>query len=186
MEAVIERGEGAPGIRLHQDAFHMRSLALYELLGFDVKEPIAVVSGKPRSAPVEGVDVRPLGEDDLDECANLCKKVHGFERTNELRDSIQAFAPFVARRDGRIVAYASSVTFWPLNHGVAETEDDMTALLQAAAAAVEEPLAFLVPLRTGLFRWCLEEGLRLVKPMNLMARGEYREPRGSWLPSVLY
>jgi hypothetical protein len=34
MEAVIGRGEGAPGIRLQQDAFHMRSLALYELLGF--------------------------------------------------------------------------------------------------------------------------------------------------------
>jgi GNAT superfamily N-acetyltransferase len=186
MEAVIERGEGAPGIRLQQDAFHMRSLALYELLGFDVKEPIGVVSGKLRSAPVEGVDVRPLEEGDLDECAALCKKVHGFERTNELRDAIQAFAPFVATRDGRIVAYASSVTFWPLNHGVADSEDDMTALLQAAAAAVEEPLAFLVPLRTGLFRWCLEEGLRLVKPMNLMARGDYREPRGSWLPSVLY
>ena len=186
MEAVIERGEGAPGIRLQQDAFHMRSLALYRLLGFDVKEPIGVVSGKPRSAAVEGVDVRPLEDGDLDECATLCKKVHGFERTNELRDSIQAFAPFVARRDGRIVAYASSVTFWPLNHGVAESEDDMTALLQAAAAAVEEPLAFLVPLRTGLFRWCLEEGLGLEKPMNLMARGEYREPRGAWLPSVLH
>jgi GNAT superfamily N-acetyltransferase len=186
MEAVIERAEGAPGIRLQQDAFHMRSLALYELLGFDVKEPVVVVSGKPRSAAVEGVDVRRLEEADLDECGALCQKVHGFERTNELRDSIQAFAPFVAVRDGRIVAYASSVTFWPLNHAVAESDDDMTALLQAAAAAVEEPLAFLVPLRTGLFRWCLEQGLRLVKPMNLMARGEYREPRGAWLPSVLY
>ena len=186
MEAVIERGKGAPGIRLQQDAFHMRSLALYELLGFDVKEPIVVVSGTPRSALVQGVDVRPLEEGDLDECAALCKKVHGFERTNELRDSIQAFAPFVAMRDGRIVAYASSVTFWPLNHGVAESEDDLTALLQAAAAAMEDPLAFLVPLRSGLFRWCLEEGLRLVKPMNLMALGEYREPSGAWLPSVLY
>ena len=49
-----------------------------------------------------------------------------------------------------------------------------------------EPLAFLVPLRTGLFRWGLEEGLRLVKPMNLMALGEYQEPRGSWFPSVIY
>ena len=186
MEAVMERGEGAPGIRLQQDAFHMRSLSLYELLGFDVKEPVAVISGKPRSGPVQGVDVRPLEEDDLEECAALCKQVHGFERTNELRDSIQAFAPFVAMRDRRIVAYASSVTFWPLNHGVAEGEDDMTALLQGAAAAVEDPLAFLVPLRTGLFRWCLEEGLRLVKPMNLMALGEYREPSGAWLPSVLY
>jgi predicted N-acetyltransferase YhbS len=186
MEAVMQRGDGAPGIRLQQDAFHMRSLALYELLGFDLKEPVAVISGTPRSAPVQGVDVRPLEEGDLDECAALCKKVQGFERTNELRDSIQAFAPFVATRDDRIVAYASNVTFWPLNHGVAESEDDMTALLQGAAGAVDEPLAFLVPLRTGLFRWCLEEGLRLVKPMNLMALGEYQEPRGSWLPSVLY
>ena len=52
----------------------------------------------------------------------------------------------------------------------------MTALLQGAAAAVEEPIAFLVPLRTGLIRWRLGEGLRLVKPMNLMALGESREP----------
>jgi hypothetical protein len=37
-----------------------------------------------------------------------------------------------------------------------------------------------------LLRWGLEEGLRLVKPMNLMALGEYQEPRGSWFPSVLY
>jgi hypothetical protein len=51
---------------------------------------------------------------------------------------------------------------------------------------VEDPIAFLVPLRSGLFRWTLAEGLRLVKPMNLMALGEYQEPRGSWFPSVLY
>jgi hypothetical protein len=51
---------------------------------------------------------------------------------------------------------------------------------------VEEPLAFLVPLRAGLLRWCLEEGLRLQKPMNLMAIGDYREPQGSWFPSVIY
>jgi predicted N-acetyltransferase YhbS len=186
MEAVMERGSGAPGIRLLQDAFNMRSLSLYASLGFDVKEPAAVFGGKPRSGPVPGVDVRPLEEGDLDECEALCKKVHGFERTNELRDSIQAFAPFVAVRDGRVTAYASSVTFWPLNHGVAESEEDITALLQGAAPAVEEPLAFLVPLRAGLLRWCLEEGLRLQKPMNLMAVGDYREPRGSWFPSVLY
>jgi predicted N-acetyltransferase YhbS len=186
MEAVMERGEGAPGIRLQQDAFHMRSLSLYESLGFDVKEPVAVITGEPRSDPVPGVEVRPLEEGDLDECAALGEKVHGFARTNALRDSIQASAPFVAVRDGSIVAYASGVTFWPMNHGVAESEDDMKALLQGAAAAVDEPLRFLVPLRTGLFRWGLEEGLRLVKPMNLMAVGEYQEPRGSWFPSVLY
>jgi predicted N-acetyltransferase YhbS len=186
MEAVMQRGEGAVGIRLLQDAFNMRSLSLYALLGFDLKEPVAVISGKPRSGPAQGVEVRALDEGDLDECEALCKKVHGFERTNELRNSIQAFSPCVAVREGRIAAYASSVTFWPVSHGVAESHDDMTALLQGAAAAVEEPLAFLVPLRTRLFQWALHEGLRPVKPMNLMALGEYREPRGSWFPSVLY
>ena len=185
MEAVIERGKDAPGIRLLQDAFHMRSLCLYESLGFDVKEPTAVTAGKPRSGPVEGVEVRPLAEGDLEECAALCERVHGFPR-DELRDAMHVLAPFVAVRDGNITAYASSVNFWPMNHGVAESERDMTALLRGAAAATGEPLAFLVPLRSPLFRWSLTEGLRLVKPMNLMAMGEYPEPRGSWFPSVLY
>lgn len=186
MRAVLERGEGAPGIRLLQDAFNMRSLSLYESLGFDVKEPVAVVTGTPRSGPVEGMEVRPLEEADLDECASLSTQVHGFQRTNELRDAIQAFDPFVAERAGRLVAYASAVTFWPMNHGVSESEDDMKALLRGAAAAVENPLALLVPLRSGLFRWGLGEGLRLVKPMNLMATGEYQSPRSPWFPSVLY
>jgi GNAT superfamily N-acetyltransferase len=186
MEAVLERGEGAPGIRLLQDAFHMRSLSLYASLGFDVKESVVVIAGEPSSGPTDDAEVRALEEGDLDECEALCKKVHGFERTNELRDSIQAFKPFVAVRNGRVTAYASSVVFWPMNHGVAESEEDMQALLGGAAAAVNEPIAFLVPLRSGLFRWSLEAGLRLVKPMNLMALGEYQEPRGSWFPSVLY
>ena len=186
MEAVMERGRGAAGVRLLQDAFHMRSLSLYASLGFEVKESVVVTSGKPRSEPVGGGEVRPITEDDLEHCEALCKKVHGFERTNELRDAMQAFAPFVAIREGRITAYASNVTFWPMAHGVAESDEDMKALLLGAAAAVEEPIAFLVPIRSGLFRWCLAEGLRLVKPMNLMAVGEYHEPSGSWFPNVLY
>lgn len=186
MQAVLEQAQGASGVRLLQDAFHMRSLALYESLGFDVKDSVAVVAGKPRSDPLGGLQVRPLEEDDLESCAALCTKVHGYERTNELRDAMHAFAPFVGVRDGQIVAYATAVTFWPMNHGVAESDDDLMGLLLGAAAAIEEPLAFLVPLRSGLFRWCLEQGLRLVKPMNLMALGDYQEPRGGWFPSVLY
>ena len=186
MEAVLERGKEAPGIRLLQDAFHMRSLALYEMLGFDVKEGVAVVTGKPRESALPDHEVRPLEDQDLDACEQLCLAVHGYERTNELRDAKQAFTPFVALRDGRIVAYASAVSFWPMNHGVAETAADMEALLVGAAASIDESLAFLVPLRSELFRWSLEQGLRLVKPMNVMALGHYREPQGSWFPSVLY
>jgi predicted N-acetyltransferase YhbS len=186
MEAVLERGEGASGIRLLQDGFHMRSLSLYASLGFDVKEPVVVVSGNPSHGPVDDVEVRALEEGDLDQCEALCKKVHGFERTNELRDARQVFKAFVAVRDGRITAYASSVVFWPMNHGVAESAEDMQALLLGAAPAVDEPIAFLAPLRSELFRWSLGTGLRSVKPMNLMALGSYQAPRGSWFPSVLY
>jgi predicted N-acetyltransferase YhbS len=186
MQAALERGERAPGVRLLQDAFHLRSLSLYESLGFDVKEPVALASGKPRSGPDPAIQVRPLEERDLDECEGLCQSVHGYERTNELRDALQAFSPLVGVRDGRITAYAASVTFWPMNHGVAESEEDTKALLRGAGEAVDGPLALLVPLRYGLFRWCLEEGLRLVKPMNLMALGDYQEPHGGWFPSVLY
>jgi hypothetical protein len=186
MEAVIERGKGAPGTRLLQDSFNMLSLSLYASLGFEEREPVVVMSGKPTSGPVDGIDVRPVREADLEECEALCKKVHGFERTNELRGAMQAFAPFVALRDGRVTAYATTLTFWPMAHGVAETDEDMQALLRGVAPAVDDPLAILVPLRSGLFRWCLAEGLRSLKPMNLMTLGAYQEPQGSWFPSVLY
>jgi hypothetical protein len=37
-----------------------------------------------------------------------------------------------------------------------------------------------------LFRWCLDNGLRVVEPMTLMSVGLYNEPVGAFLPSVLY
>ena len=186
MEAVLERGAEAAGIRLLQDGFNMRSLSLYRSLGFEVKEPVAVASGRLSNSPSDEVEVRALEEGDLEECGELCRRVHGFERSGDLRDSMQAFRPLVALRDGRIVGYASSPAFWQMNHGVAETDDDMKALLLGASAASDDPITFLAPLRSPLFGWALGEGLRLVKPMNLMALGEYQEPRGSWYPSVLY
>ena len=130
-----------------------------------------------------------MEEDHLEDCGRLCLGIHGFPRTNELRDAIAMpmLHPFVAVREGRVVAYASSVSFWQLAHGVAQAEEDMTALLLGAAAASEYPIDLLLPIRqSGLFRWFLGEGLRVVKPMTLMTLGEYREPQGSWFPSVLY
>jgi predicted N-acetyltransferase YhbS len=189
MEAVLERGKDAPGIRLVQDGFHMRSLSLYTSLGFEVTASCILMNGTPEPTPDgrgKDVDVRPLTEDDLEECEALCRKVHGFTRTGALRDSLQAFAPQVAVRDGRIVAYATTLSFWPMAYGVAETDDDMKGLLLGAKEMTEEPLALLVPLQSGLFRWCLAGGMRAIKPMNVMSRGSYEEPQGAWFPSVLY
>jgi hypothetical protein len=46
---------------------------------------------------------------------------------------------------------------------------------------------FLLPTRNGeMFRWCLQNDLRLVHQMTLMTIGLYNEPAGAYLPSVLY
>lgn len=187
MEAVIERGKDAAGIRLVQAAFNTRSMSLYASLGFDVKEPLANMAGTPAGEIPKGLTVRPMKIEDLKECAELCKRVHGFERTGELSLALTAFKPFVAIRDDRIVAYISTVSFWPLNHGVAETEDDMFGLLIGASGHIDEPLSLLVPTRQASFhRWALRSGLRMVQPLTLMTMGEYNEPAGCYFPSVLY
>jgi hypothetical protein len=45
----------------------------------------------------------------------------------------------------------------------------------------------MVPARNAsLFRWCLENGLRVVQPNTLMSMGLYDEPAGAWIPSILF
>ncbi len=67
-----------------------------------------------------------------------------------------------------------------------EAEADIRALILGAAAG-GKALSFLLPTRqAALFRWCLERGLRAVKPMTLMTIGHYREPEGAYMPSVFY
>ena len=182
----ITRGAGARSARGVEDSYNMASNALYASLGMDLVETLALMSGKPTGALPSGVQVRPLEERDLEECGALARRVHGFERTQELRWARQFFPAFVAVREGRIRAYASALTLWPMNHGVAESDEDMQALLCGASSALSEPIGLLVPRRTPLFRWALGKGLRMLKPMNLVVAGEYREPRGSWFPNVLY
>ena len=189
MQAVIDRGAGGAGIRLLQDAFNVRSLSLYASLGFDVAEPIALMTGRPRMAPVAAVDVRPLEDADIPEAEHLHRRVHGFERTAELRDALAApgMAPTVAIRGDRIVAYATTLTFFPGAHAVAESDADVLALIAGTLAAQDAPASFLVPTRQArLFRSLLAMGLRVVKPMVYMTIGEYRRPNGAWIPTVLY
>lgn len=187
MKAVIERGRGAAGVRLLQDSFNSASLSLYASLGFEVKEPLALVEGKPAGDIPAGYEVRPMRGEDGGAVAELCQRVHGFSRAGELKGMAPALRPFVAVRGGRLTGYASAPHSWPLGHAVAEGEEDLRALLAGAAALTGEPLSFLLPTRqAGLFRWCLGEGMRVVKTMTLMTTGEYREPRGSYLTSVLY
>jgi len=194
MEAVIERGKQsinekrAVGIRLCQDTYNSTSLSLYTSLGFDVREPLALIEGELHGDVPPDVTVRAIKEEDYEGCAELCRVVHGVDRLNELKHTPPFLTSFVAIRDGRVTAYASGPQFWAMNHAVSETESDMHALLVGAANLSQgQSVSFLLPMRQqSLFRWCLQKGLKVVKPMTLMTTGEYQEPKSCYLPSVGY
>lgn len=187
MQNVIERGQKAKGIRLVQDAFNTASMSLYTALGFNIVEPLVVMSGVVEGDLPENVEVRPVAEADYDACDELCAKVHGFSRGEELRMTAQMMSAFVVERDGKIVGYAAAPHSWQMNHAVAETNEDMCNLLVGAGNLSQMPLSFLLPARNGdLFRWGLSQKMKVVKPMSLMAMGAYQELKGCFLPSVLY
>ena len=186
MEAVIERASGAMSIRLLQESYNLTSMSLYTSLGFDIREPLLYLKGKPRSSAPVGYEVRRAKPEYLEDCVKLCEKVHGFNRANELRDSMSQRMSYVAMRGGHLAAYVSNPTSFA-GHGVAETDRDLQALLLGAATAIGQPIAFLLPSRNAIMlRWALNEGLRANRPMTLMSIGKYQEPQGSWISSIQY
>ena len=185
MQAVMTRATERKfaGIRLVQAAYHNRSLSLYAKLGFVVREPLSCMQGSAIQKLLPGYRVRPAQAGDLVACNDLCLRVHGHDRAGELYDAIQQGTAVVVEYRGSVTAYASSVAFF--GHAVGETNEDLKALI-AAAPAFQGP-GILVPTRNaGLFRWCLENGLRVVHPMTLMTVGLYDEPAGAYLPSILF
>jgi GNAT superfamily N-acetyltransferase len=184
---VLRRAGSARGVRLLQDAFNTRSLALYISLGFDVKEPILLMRGFPSDTSRVAVKVRPIDLADLDSCSALCRDVHGFDRRRELSDAVRVKpgSALLGVRDERVVAYASG--FGTFHHAVAASDNDMRALISAATGVRQAELELLLPARNArLLRWCTKQGMTVVKQMTLMAIGVYSEPHGSWIPSVLY
>ena len=174
---------GFVGTRLVQSAYHNRSLALYSKLGFDAREALSAFQGPPIGKKLAGHSVRAAAPDDVQACDALCRAVHGHDRSAELSEAITQGTATVVERHDRITGYATVVGFF--GHTVAETNDDLEALI--AAAPVFPGPGFLLPTRNSdVFRWCLAQGLRVVQPMTLMSIGLYNDPRGAFMPSVLY
>lgn len=185
MQAVMTRAaeRKLAGVRLVQAAYHNRSLSLYAKLGFVVREPLACMQGPAIQKTPPGYRLRAAEPDDFATCNDLCVRVHGHDRGGELKDAIQQGTAVVAESGGRIRAYASSIAFF--GHAVGESNQDVEALI-SAAREFQGP-GILVPTRNaGLFRWCLENRLRVVQPMTLMTTGLYNEPAGAYLPSILF
>jgi predicted N-acetyltransferase YhbS len=185
MLAVLDRAreQAFPGVRLLQAAYHNRSLSLYAKLGFDVREPILNLHGEPLTTRTPGYPIRPARDGDASACNELCRAVHGHDRAGEVADAVAQDTLRVVERQGRITGYATGIGFF--HHAVAETNDDLQALI-ADAAEFTGP-GFLVPARDGpLVRWCLQHRFRLRMVTTLMTIGLYNEPQGSYLPSILY
>lgn len=185
MQAVLDRSREckAPSVRLLQSAFHNRSLSLYTKLGFDPREPMSLMQGTPLQFRIDGTIVRAAAMSDLDAANRLCERVHGHNRTGELRDAIGQGIARVVERQGRVTGYVSA--FGYLGHAVGESNLDLEALI-AATDGFGSP-GMIVPTRNAeLFRWCLEKGLHVQQPLTLMTMGLYNEPAGAYLPSILY
>jgi predicted N-acetyltransferase YhbS len=188
MKNVMERAanKNFPAIRLLQTSYNSQSLSLYVNLGFEIREPISNMQGKPIQKVIPGRDVRKATESDLKRCNAICKEIHGHDRNGELRESItQGTAQVVLCRD-RITGYTTGLTFF--NHSVGFTNDDIMALIGSSLTndSYGGP-GILIPSRnTQLLRWCLDNGLRIVQQLTLMTVGLYNEPAGSYMPSVLY
>ena len=173
------RKQGYEMVRLCQDAFNMQSLALYASVGFDTKEPIAYLHLSNAAPPDPAF--RPATAADLDAMDELCRSIYRISRKAEIATLLQLGFPVFVLDRGHIAGYLSGII---VGHGVAETDDDMLALLAGTGTAVPDAHAF-VPLRSGeLYRRALAAGHRNIKVMNLMALGPYDEPQGTYCPSV--
>ena len=185
LEAAIgeARRLGIESVRLVQSPAHLRSLVLYAKVGFDVREPLVLMQGSLPAPKAGAARVRPATEEDVAACNMVCRRVHGLEREHELRRAIQQGVATVAERGGELVGYAAGLGF--LGHAVAETTDDLKALI-AAAPAILGP-GFFVPTRNGeLLRWLLNAGMRAAWPATLMSLGPYQPPAGPFLPSIAF
>jgi hypothetical protein len=185
MQAVIRRAteRAAPGIRLVQSAYHNRSLSLYAKLGFHVRDVLACIQGTPPKGEISGYETRRATPADLEACNAVCRHVHGHDRSGELTDALTQGTALVVEHDGRISGYATDLAFFA--HAVGESNEDLKALIMAADE-FGGPGILVPTTNADLFRWCLQQDLRVVQLMTLMTVGLYTPPAGACLPSILY
>jgi GNAT superfamily N-acetyltransferase len=182
-DALRHAGQhGFAQVRLCQDAFNMRSLALYASLGFELKEPLAYMT-LSNTGPRDD-NFRPAAPDDHDEMDALCREVYRISRKGEYATLTAAgFPAFVLDRGDRIRGYIIGTA---IGHAVAETDDDMLALLAGIGASMPDAHAHVAMRQADLYRRALAVGHRNRKVMNLMAYGPYEDPTGTYCPSVMF
>lgn len=168
--------------QLIQAGYHTRSLCLYAKLGFVATDLLSVMVGAPDQREIPGRMVRPAKQEDADACNALCMKVHGFDRAGEVHGAIIQGSASVVESDHGISGYSTGVNF--IGHAVGESNEDLKALL-AATKEIANP-GVMIPTTNGeLFRWCLENGLRMNQQFTLMDTEPSGPPKGTYWPGIL-
>ena len=142
-------------MRLLQTAYHNRSLALYAILGFQIRETISTILGKPIRDDILGRIVRPATEFDVETCDAICEGVHGHDRDGEVSDSMK-------QGTAKVVVHGERITGYTMGKGGA---------LIASAPSYGGPGILIPTGNTQLFRWFLDEGLKLVQQLHPMTIG---------------
>ena len=168
--------------QLIQAGYHNRSLCLYAKLGFVATEMLSVMVGEPQQREVPGRTVRPANQEDAEVCNALCRKVHGFDRGGEVHGAIEHGTASVVESEHGITGYSTGVSF--VGHGVGESNEDLKALI--AATPELAPPGIMIPTTNGeLFKWCLDNGLRVVQQFTLMDTEPSGPPKGVYWPGIL-
>jgi len=183
-EAVAEAARmGIAQLRLIQSPAHLRSLALYTKAGFDLREPLLVVTNTALTHAIVHSGLRRATLGDISDCASLCRNVYGFARTVELNEAISNDTAMVLERKDRIVGYACSIGF--RGHAVASTVEDLIALIAHAPKSLGAGV--FIPMRNGaLLRWLFHSGARALWPAAILSIGDFHEPTIPYLPSMLF
>jgi hypothetical protein len=170
-------------VRLFQEAINTVSLSLYSTLGFAWRSSAALMQAHPSIA--DDPLTRPLTIADLSAVATLSEQTYGFSRLADTQQLLAAGLPgFIRERNGEAVGYFFPS---PFGHGGAATEDDLLSLIAHAARHIApEMTLFLCPLQIPhLFRHALAAHHRTIKMFSYMSLGEFTEPMGYYLPSIL-
>ncbi|MCJ7511275.1 MAG: GNAT family N-acetyltransferase [Dehalococcoidia bacterium] len=192
MEALLEQAEvsGFQSVRLLQTAYNMVSFSLYCRLGFDAKEEIAFLRGRPPDDERTVGAIRECTPQDLDALDDLSLDVLGFRRRGDVKTIMPFVRPLVVEREGRLVGFVcrfptpSGILMGP---AVARDEEALKDLIVGAARLAPGDLRPVVPVSCpSLLRWALQAGFSLSELGTLMVRGTYEAPAGASMPSIWY
>ena len=188
MDAALTqaRKQNHDQIRLVQSPSHIRSFVLYTKSGFILRESLFLMQGQPLKGGinVNSDNVRLVRDDnDVSECNELCKSVHGFSREMELRQAKDQGVATMIEREGVIKGYGAGIGI--LGHTVAKSNEDLKALI-ANASTILGPGIFAPARNHEVIKWLFENGFQIGWPANLMTIGPYQEPLTPLLPSLAY